>query len=70
MPEETGIPWLEKLTEAEVRAYTIGYGNTSPNADGTCTELVSASWESVGLFITQLFRAFIRYLAIIYLTLI
>lgn len=52
MLEEIRIPQLEELAEAEIRTCTIGCGNTSPGTDGIYTELISACWESIGLFIT------------------
>ena len=57
---EERIPWSEELTELEVRACTIGSGNTSPGADGISVELLSACWDTIERHVTQLFRACLR----------
>lgn len=57
---ETRIPWLEELTEAEIRKCTIGCGNTSSGADGISTGLISVCWDSIGPLITHIFRACLR----------
>ena len=57
---EEHIPWSEDLTEVEVRACTIGSGNTSPGADGISVELLAACWHSIEPHVTQLFRACLR----------
>ncbi|POS84848.1 hypothetical protein EPUL_002434 [Erysiphe pulchra] len=50
-------PWLEELTELEVRACTIGSGNTGPGADRISVELLATCLQ---LDVTQLFRACLR----------
>lgn len=52
---EERIPWSEELTELEVRACTIGSGNTSPGADGISVELLSACWNHIKSHVVQLF---------------
>lgn len=56
-PSEGSIPWSEELSETEVRHCTIGKGNTCPGVDGISVELLSAVWESIGKYVTHLFRA-------------
>ncbi|KAI0993264.1 hypothetical protein K3495_g14920, partial [Podosphaera aphanis] len=57
---EERIPWLQEISEHEVRACTIGSGNTSPGADGISVELLAACWSNIEPHVTRLFRACIR----------
>ncbi|KAI1005700.1 hypothetical protein K3495_g2517 [Podosphaera aphanis] len=54
---EGHIPWTYDLTESEVRTCTIGSGNSCPGADGISVELLATCWDSIGLHVTQLYRA-------------
>lgn len=54
------IPWNVEVTPEEVRACTIGSGNTAPGADGVSVELLITCWNTIGPYVTELFRACIR----------
>ena len=41
------ILWVQELNENEVRACTIGSGNTCPGSDGISVELLTACWDSI-----------------------
>lgn len=51
------MPWSYEIAESEVRACTIGSGNTSPGADGISVELLTVCWTNLGPLVTHLFRA-------------
>ncbi|KAI0994152.1 hypothetical protein K3495_g14029, partial [Podosphaera aphanis] len=53
------IPWNIEVTE-EVRAYTIEWGNTAPGADGVSIELLATCWNTIGPYVTELFRSCIQ----------
>ncbi|KAI0997417.1 hypothetical protein K3495_g10768 [Podosphaera aphanis] len=55
------IPWNSDITVEEVRACTIGCENTAPGADGVSVELLATSWNTIGPYVTELFRACIRH---------
>lgn len=54
---EGHIPWSDDISEHEVRACTIGSGNTSPGVDGISVELLAACWNKLGPLVTRLFCA-------------
>lgn len=54
------IPWNDDISDEEVRTCTIGCGNTTPGADGVSVQLLEACWETIGPYVTQLFRACIQ----------
>ncbi|KAI1002492.1 hypothetical protein K3495_g5712, partial [Podosphaera aphanis] len=54
------ILWNTEVTDKEARACTIGGGNTAPGADGVSVELLATCWDTIGPYVSELFRSCIR----------
>ncbi|KAI1004634.1 hypothetical protein K3495_g3577 [Podosphaera aphanis] len=54
---DSQIPWINDISDEEVRTCTIGSGNTAPGADGVSVELLEVCLKTIGPHTTKLFGA-------------
>lgn len=58
--DDGSIQWTEELNETVVGHCILGKQNAYPRVYGISMELFSACWESIGKYLTHLFRACIK----------